>query len=86
MHQILLNKYYVDELYGATIVRPVVYFSLFLWKIVDVIFIDGLINGVATIYNDISESLRHVQTGRLRTYATVFAFGVMVLVAFFMLD
>jgi len=86
VHQILLNKYYVDELYGATIVRPVVYFSLFLWKIVDVIFIDGLINGVATIYNDISESLRHVQTGRLRTYATVFAFGVMVLVAFFMLD
>ncbi len=84
LHKLLLNKYYIDEIYGAVIVRPTVYFSLFLWKVVDVVLIDGLINGVAVVYNDLSESLRQVQTGRVRTYATWFAVGVVVLIAVFM--
>ena len=84
LHNLLLNKYYVDEIYGAIIVRPIVYLSLFLWKIVDVIFIDGLINGLAIVYGDISETVRQSQTGRVRTYATLFAIGVMVIVIVFM--
>ncbi len=86
VHKTLLNKYYVDEFYGAVIVRPIIYFSLFLWKIVDVLIIDGLINGSATVYNDISEFLRQGQSGRVRSYATIFTLGVVVLLAFFMTD
>jgi NADH-quinone oxidoreductase subunit L len=86
LHQILVNKYYVDEIYGAVIVRPVVYFSLFLWKIVDVIFIDGLINGIATVYADVSQLLRRVQTGRVPSYATLFVIGVIVMIAYFILE
>ena len=37
---ILQNKYYVDEAYGALIVRPVAG-MVFLWKVVDVLIIDG---------------------------------------------
>ncbi|MDF1543764.1 MAG: NADH-quinone oxidoreductase subunit L [bacterium] len=84
LHNLLLNKYYVDEIYGAVIVRPTVYFSLFLWKVVDVVLIDGLINGLAVIYSDLSEFVRRGQSGRVRTYATLFAVGVVVLIAVFM--
>ncbi len=86
LHQVLLNKYYVDELYGAVIVRPVVYFSLFLWKVFDVVVIDGFLNGMASFYQEISEFVRTGQTGRVRTYATVFVCGVVLLIAYMVLD
>jgi NADH-quinone oxidoreductase subunit L len=85
IHRVLLNKYYVDEIYGAILVRPAVYFSLFLWKMVDVVFIDGLINGLATAYSDVSQFFRGVQTGRVRSYATLFVVGVVVLLAYVVL-
>jgi NADH-quinone oxidoreductase subunit L len=83
LHKMLLNKYYIDEIYGAIVVRPLIYFSLFLWKFVDVILIDGSINGSSTVYNDISEVMRFSQSGRLRTYATIFVGGVIVLIGLF---
>ena len=83
VHHLLLNKYFVDEIYSALIVRPVIYISLFCWKIVDVILIDGTINGVATIYGDISQTARASQTGRVRTYATLFLAGAVAIVAWF---
>lgn len=83
---LLLNKYYVDEIYGAVIIRPVVYLSLFLWKVFDVVIIDGFLNGMASSYQDFSEFIRAGQTGRVRTYATVFVFGVVAILAFIMLD
>jgi NADH-quinone oxidoreductase subunit L len=85
VHRVLLNKYYVDEIYGAILIRPVVYLSLFLWKIVDVVLIDGVINGLATAYSDVSQYCRGVQTGRVRSYATLFVVGVVVLVAYVVL-
>ncbi len=84
LQTMLVNKYYVDEIYGAVVVRPLVSGSVFLWKIVDVLIIDGLINGFATIYADISQLVRRVQTGRLRSYATVFVLGVVALVGYFL--
>lgn len=81
MHHLIYNKYFVDEIYGAVIVRPVIYLSLFFWKIVDVIIIDGTLNGLATVYGDISKTLRTAQTGQLRGYATIFVAGVVVLIA-----
>ncbi|UCC43096.1 MAG: NADH-quinone oxidoreductase subunit L [Candidatus Zixiibacteriota bacterium] len=83
MHRVLLNKYYVDEIYGAVIVRPVVYGSLFLWKFVDVIVIDGLVNGIARVGRDASDLLRYSQSGRVRNYAAIFLAGVVILLAWF---
>jgi NADH-quinone oxidoreductase subunit L len=80
---LLVNKYYVDELYSATIVRPVVNGSLFLWTVFDVVIIDGFINGLAVVARDISDFLRFSQGGRLRGYATLFAVGVVLVVAYF---
>jgi NADH-quinone oxidoreductase subunit L len=80
---LLANKYYVDEFYGAVVVRPTVYFSLFLWKIFDVIIIDGSLNGTARLWRDVSDGLRYSQSGQLRGYATIFAAGVVLLIAYF---
>ncbi len=84
-YRLLLNKYYVDEIYGVLVVRPIVYLSVFFWKIMDVLFIDGLINGLAKLYEGVSESLRIYQTGRIRSYATAFALGVALLIAYVVL-
>ncbi|MEA1980463.1 MAG: NADH-quinone oxidoreductase subunit L [candidate division Zixibacteria bacterium] len=86
IHKLLLNKYYVDEIYGAVIIRPLVYFSLFLWKFIDVVIIDGFLNGMATLYNDISETLRQGQSGKLRSYATIFAGGVILILFYFLME
>jgi NADH-quinone oxidoreductase subunit L len=85
VHRLLYGKYFVDEIYGAVIVRPIVNLSLFLWKIFDVIIIDGLINGLATVIGDVSTGLRPVQTGNVRTYATIFLVGVIILIGYVLL-
>jgi NADH-quinone oxidoreductase subunit L len=46
VHRTLSNKYYVDEFYFGYIVDPLRDMSLFLWRIVDVVIIDGIVNGV----------------------------------------
>ncbi|MEW5993130.1 MAG: NADH-quinone oxidoreductase subunit L [Candidatus Zixiibacteriota bacterium] len=81
VHRLLLNKYYVDEIYGAIIVRPVVYLSLFLWKVMDVVVIDGFLNGLAGVYGEISTVMRRAQSGLVRGYATLFVVGVVILIA-----
>ena len=86
LKNLLLNKYFVDELYGAVIVRPLVYFSLFLWKVFDVVIIDGFINGIASWYDDMSAVARTAQTGRVRTYATIFLSGVILVLAYLIMD
>ena len=45
--RLLLNKYYVDEIYDAAIVQPIrIVSEEGLWKVVDVRVIDGAVNGV----------------------------------------
>lgn len=83
IYRILYGKYFVDELYGAVIVRPLINGSIFLWKIVDVILIDGILNGLAYLVGDISRGFRQIQTGRLRSYVTVFALGVIIIMGIF---
>ena len=77
---------FLDEIYGAAIVKPVIYLSRFLWLIVDVVVIDGLINGLATIYDGSSEFMSKVQTGRVRSYATLFVIGVVILIAYMVME
>src|SRR5581483_9293387 len=48
IHRLLTNKYYVDEIYDATIVQPIrIVSEEGLWKGVDVRAIDGTVNGIA---------------------------------------
>jgi NADH-quinone oxidoreductase subunit L len=82
LYTLILNKYYVDELYDATIVDPVIGgSSSVLWKVVDVGVIDRIVNGVGSEARGMGMILRMLQSGNIRNYATWVVFGSVLLVA-----
>src|ERR1039457_2914766 len=75
-YNLVYNKYFVDEIYSATVVRPLVGGSrMVLWKGVDAGLIDGLVNGVGARCRDVGSGLRLLQSGNIRSYATRVLFG-----------
>jgi NADH-quinone oxidoreductase subunit L len=79
LHKILYNKYYVDELYRAVVVAPLIWISRnALWKVVDVGVIDGTVNGIATGSRAIGDTVRHQQSGNTRSYAVWVLMGAIV--------
>jgi NADH-quinone oxidoreductase subunit L len=75
----LENKYYVDEIYAAIIVRPLERISMFLWRIVDAT-IDGIAAMLGYIIEGFGDLLRFFQTGNVRNYALMFFLAVVVFV------
>jgi len=69
-YRVLLNKYYVDELYDLLFVRPMNWISThILWQVVDAGAIDGSVNGIAHVARRFGDRLRHMQSGNTRSYA-----------------
>jgi NADH-quinone oxidoreductase subunit L len=81
LYRLVYNKYFVDELYDATIVHPVVEGSrTVLWKGVDAGMIDGAVNGVGKRSRNVGSALRLLQAGNIRGYAAwIVAGSVLVL-------
>jgi len=81
IQKVLLNKWYVDEIYDALIVRPTVWMSRnVLWKFFDTGVIDGaMVNGSAWTARAVGFVGSAVQTGRLAWYLLVFVIGTLVL-------
>ena len=78
----LLNKYYVDEIYAALIVKPLMWISSnVLWQTVDVRAIDGTVNGIAEGATGIGDGVRHAQSGNTRSYAVWVVIGALVVIA-----
>ncbi|MGA8265506.1 MAG: NADH-quinone oxidoreductase subunit L [Ignavibacteriaceae bacterium] len=77
LHNLLWNKYFVDEVYDATVVTPIVKTSdSFLWKITDAKIIDGAVNGAAAIVDRVSKNIRKIQTGVAQFYAVIMTIGI----------
>jgi NADH-quinone oxidoreductase subunit L len=82
---VLLNKYYVDEIYDAGIVQPVrIVSEEGLWKGLDARGIDGAVNGVAETVGGLSEVLRRAQTGSVRAYAASLFLGVVAVLGYYL--
>jgi NADH-quinone oxidoreductase subunit L len=78
----LLNKYYVDELYAAIVVNPLMWISTtFLWKAIDVAGIDGAVNGIADSATALGDKSRRTQSGNTRSYAVWVVVGAIVVIA-----
>jgi NADH-quinone oxidoreductase subunit L len=76
LYTTLYNKYFVDEIYDATIVKPLVGGSrIVLWKGADAGLIDGSVNGVGSLARRVGGVLRLLQSGNIRSYATWVLFG-----------
>jgi NADH-quinone oxidoreductase subunit L len=83
LYRAVYNKWYVDEIYDAAIVNPVVEGSrTVLWKGADAGLIDGMVNGIGYSARRVGSVLRLMQSGNIRSYATWVLFGgVLVIVA-----
>jgi len=88
LYLLVFNKYYVDEIYAALIVRPLIWISKnVLWHGVDEGLIDGIVNGSAHVARASGGRLRELQSGNTRSYASwvlvgVLGFTVLLLVLF----
>jgi NADH-quinone oxidoreductase subunit L len=83
LYTFVLDKYKVDEFYGAAIIRPIVLISTnVLWKGIDVTLIDGAVDESAAGAKDVSDGLRQMQSGNIRSYAGWVALGAAVVIAF----
>jgi len=80
LYRLVSGKYFIDELYGAVIVRPLVAISTsVLWHGIDERGIDGAVNGIAQGAGEFGERVRHLNSGNTRTYATWVVFGAVLL-------
>jgi NADH-quinone oxidoreductase subunit L len=85
VYRLLLNKYYVDEIYDATVVQPIRIVSQEgLWRGVDVHIIDGAVNGTASIIEGSSSLLRRLQSGSVRAYAGSLFVGVVLILGYYL--
>jgi NADH-quinone oxidoreductase subunit L len=75
-YTLVYNKYFVDEVYDATVVTPLIEgSSAVLWHGVDQGVIDGAVNGVGYEARSIGGLLRRIQSGNIRSYATWVVLG-----------
>jgi NADH-quinone oxidoreductase subunit L len=80
--RVLEHKYYVDEMYDKTFVRPTYATSKnLLWRGIDVGLIDGLmVNGSAWAARGVGWMGSALQSGQVGTYAWVLVIGVLAVV------
>jgi len=82
-YQAVVHKYYVDELYAAIFVKPLVDGSTrILWQGVDRKIIDAAVNDAGDGARRVSDEVRHMQSGNIRSYAGWIAAGSAVVIAF----
>jgi NADH-quinone oxidoreductase subunit L len=77
--KLLLEKYRVDEMYDAVIIRPLMWMSrVVLWKGLDAGVIDSAgVNGSAALARGLGWLGSRLQTGQLGTYVVVFVLGAL---------
>lgn len=75
------EKYYWDELYDRTIVRPLIGVADRGFAAFDRFVIDGAVNGIGRVTSGTSRILRHIQTGVVQSYAAAIVLGVVLVVA-----
>ena len=78
------HKWYFDEAYDRSIVRPTFTVAVELWKRIDVAVIDGAVNGVARAIAWGAWFLRLVQSGQTQHYALGMALGAVVILTLLM--
>jgi NADH-quinone oxidoreductase subunit L len=80
LYALVVDKFRIDELYDVLFVRPLVWLARMLWKVIDVLLIDGVLNAGAFFVELTGDALRFLQTGNVRNYALTFLLGIVALV------
>ena len=84
MPRLLENKYYVDEIYDATIIQPIKVGSREgLWKIFDLGVIDGILHAIGGGIVRLGRTIRYMQIGFVRGYAAIILAGALIIIGYF---
>jgi NADH-quinone oxidoreductase subunit L len=82
-YQTVVHKYYIDELYAVLFVKPLIDGSTrILWQDVDRKIIDAAVNDAGDGAKHVSDEVRHMQSGNIRSYAGWMSAGAGVVIAF----
>jgi NADH-quinone oxidoreductase subunit L len=81
IHTLLLNKWYVDELYQALIAHPGARLASF-FSAFDLGVVDGAVNGVARLAKGTGGLFRNLQSGYVRGYAVTMLIGAFCVLAY----
>jgi len=80
LYNLLWEKWYLDQGYYKGFVDPVLVTSkTFLWKIVDVNIVDGIVNGLAKLVEFFGKVIRGLQSGITQSYAGLMIVGIIVI-------
>lgn len=82
LYEYMRNKFYVDELYDAVIIRPFVWAGENIVLRFDQEIVDGAVNGIATSVSSIGEVFRRMQTGLVQNYVLAVSAGVIVILSY----
>jgi NADH-quinone oxidoreductase subunit L len=85
LYKLLYNKYYVDEIYNAFFVRPLVRGSEIVYDNFDLKVIDGAVNGSGSVANFTGKILSYLQSGIIKDYAWIFLVGVILFLGYLLL-
>lgn len=75
--KVLANKWYVDELYDAIIVKPVLSIAKYFNDVFEKKGIDGFVNGIGKAVNYGSRQIRLLQSGQVGTYVLMMVLGIL---------
>jgi len=73
------DKFYVDEIYDALIVKPLNALGRFFDRVVENELIDGLVNGTGRLVQYASRQLRYLQSGQVGAYVLLMVVGIVIL-------
>lgn len=82
LQKLVYNKYYVDEFYEAVITKPLNWMSEQFYKIIELRFIDAIINGVGAAVNRAASLLRYAQTGAVGSYIFIIVISIVLMLLF----
>ena len=85
VYDVLLNKYYIDQLYNLIVTRPLFWIATFAFgRIVDAFAIEGIVNGAGLTVETGGELTRRIETGNVQQYAFVYVLGVLAIVGYYL--
>ena len=76
LYSLSLNKYWLDELYQKTLVRPCWYLSSFVHQVIDLRTVDGFINGLGHYTTKLAISTKERMTGSINRHVMLIILGL----------
>jgi NADH-quinone oxidoreductase subunit L len=84
-YDLLLNKYYIDEVYNLIVTRPLFWISdNVLNRAIDSYAIDGTAEGAGLAVQTSGQVARRVETGNVQHYAFVYLLGALGIVGYYL--